>query len=362
MLYSNYTERLKNIVSESKARKELKKGFSNFSGPENRLDKKKDLVLEQRNFSNKLQLKSEPLNTILELQPVANAELGHHPDFKHLKNTDKTELHYIISVFIDIHGSTNLHKEYDLDEIYAITNTIQSAAIQTCIALGGHVQRLEGDGVFAYFGGKTIGKNKAVEMAVTACSMFTYFVKNDLKEIFYHDGIEDINTRIGIDFGDDKDVLWANFGIFNISELTTLSLHTSLAKKMQVFAESNGLVVGQYIKDRLQTTEEIFDLVRNAKGEVTKRYIFENPSANFRYTQYRLDWYKFLKSLPFITADSNGKLSIRTKEMQEQDRLASLRNTATLVSSGNAFTNTGGFITSDNNGVKNQEHRFHYGK
>lgn len=362
MLYSNYTERLKNIVSESKTRKELKKGFSNFSGPESRSHKKKDLFLEQKDFGNKIQLKAEPLNTILDLRPGTNAELGHHPDFKHLKNTNQTELHYIVSVFIDIHGSTNLHKEYELDEIFAITNTIQTAAIQTCLAMGGHVQRLEGDGIFAYFGGKSVDKNKAVEMALTACSMFTYFVKNDLKDVFYQEGIEDINTRIGIDFGDDKDVLWANFGFLNISELTTLSLHTSLAKKMQAYAESNGVVVGQNIKDRLQTYEDIFDLVRNEKGEITKRYIFENPSAGFRYTQYRFEWYRFLKSLPFVVSDANGKLSIVTTEMKEQERLARLRNTATLVSSGNAYTNTSGFITADENGVKNQEHRFHYGK
>jgi hypothetical protein len=55
--------------------------------------------------------------------------------------------------------------------------------------MGGHIQRLQGDGVFAYFGGKTVDKNRAVELAVTACSMFTYFVKNDLKDVFLEDGI-----------------------------------------------------------------------------------------------------------------------------------------------------------------------------
>jgi class 3 adenylate cyclase len=272
------------------------------------------------------------------------------------------EYHYIVSAFIDIQGSTNLHKKYELEEIYSITNTVQSAAIHTVIALGGHVQRLQGDGVFAYFGGKKISKERAVEMAVTACSMFTYFIQNDLKNVFLEDGIEDINTRIGIDFGDDAKVLWANFGLMDVSELTTLSLHTSLASKMQAWASKNGIVVGQYIKDRLTTAEGIFDLVRNSKGEVEKRYIFEDQEKNFRYTQYSFNWYGFLKTLPFVKADANGKLYIDDQNQNNNDRLQRLRNTSALLSSGNAYVDQHGKISDNPSGVQHQPHRFHYGK
>ncbi len=243
MIYSNYTDRLKNIVSESRIKKsKLEKGFSSFSGigglSDSYIDKKK-LIREQRNFSNNMHLNAKQLGSILNGEQLKNAKLGQHPDFIRLKGTDDVEYHYIVSLFIDIQGSTNLHRKYDLEDIYRITNTIQSASIHTCIALGGHIQRLQGDGVFAYFGGKTVAKNKAVELAVTAGSMFTYFVENDLKNIFLEDGIENINTRIGIDYGDDEDVQWANFGLMDVSELTTNSLHTSLASKMQSYRRGN---------------------------------------------------------------------------------------------------------------------------
>jgi class 3 adenylate cyclase len=340
----------------------LEKSFAGISGLSDIPFDKKKAINEQRLFSNKLQLNAKPLNSVLKIEALTDAQLGLHPDFKHLKKTDNTEHHYIVSVFIDIQGSTNLFKEYELEDIYRITNTVQSAAIHTCIAVGGHVQRLQGDGVFAYFGGKLIEKKRAVEMAVTACSMFTYFVKNDLKNIFLEDGIEDINTRIGIDFGDNDKVLWANFGLMDVSELTTLSLHTSLASKMQSYATPNGIVVGQNIKDKLPADESIYDLIRNSKGEVIKRYIFEDSKNNFRYTQYAFKWYNFLKTLPFIQSDAEGNLHIVDVNNPEAERISRLRDTSALLASGNAYLSRQGNISGDSSGIKHEPHRSHYGK
>lgn len=362
MIYSPYINRLKNIIAESH-NKELIKGFRNFTGERaNHYIEKKKMIQEQRDFAKSMHLSAQPLGTVLNSEQLTNAKLGQHPDFISIKDSDEVLYHYIVSVFIDIQGSTNLHKKYDLEDIFRITNTIQSAAIHTCVALGGHIQRLQGDGVFAYFGGKTVDKKKAVELAATACSMFTYFVKNDLKDVFMEDGIEDINTRIGIDFGDDDDVQWANFGLLNVSELTTNSLHTSLASKMQAYASRNGIVVGQNIKDRLDVDEAIFDLVRNSKGEIVKRYIFEISEKNFRYTQYAFNWYKYLQSLPTVLTGTDGKLYIVSVDQAEKDRQERLKATTALLSTGNAFLTKTGVITTENSGVHHQPHRFHYGK
>ncbi len=364
MIYNSYTDRLKSILAESRIRKSnLEKGFNSFNsigGFSDPYSNKKKLIQEQRNFSNSMHLNAKPLGSILNVEQLKNARLGQHPDFIGLKGTDDVEYHYIVSLFIDIQGSTNLYRKYELEDIYRITNTIQSAAIHTCIALGGHIQRLQGDGVFAYFGGKTVDKKKAVEMAVTACSMFTYFVENDLKNIFLEDGIENINTRIGIDFGDDDDVQWANFGLMDVSELTTNSLHTSLASKMQGYASRNGIVVGQNIKDRMNTNEAFFDLVRKSDGTVDKRYIFEIPEKNFRYTQYSFQWLKYLKTLPFVGSTADGKLYIIDDE--ERQRQSRLRSSATLLSQSAAYSSNTCTITTESTGVKHQDHRFHYGK
>ncbi len=98
-----------------------------------------------------------------------------------------------------------------------------------------------------YFGGKNITKQTSVDNALMAASFVSYFVKNDLKNLFDEQGVNRIYTRIGIDFGNTNDTLWHNAGIGECSEVTTTSLHTSLSCKMQAQADSNGIVVGDNI-------------------------------------------------------------------------------------------------------------------
>lgn len=316
MIYDNYTQRLKNIILQSENKKNISKGISGFDGSTNNIKNRLETIQEQRNFSGNMQLKAQPLMQILHPDALKDAKLGVHPDFKHLKGTNETINHYIVSIFIDIHGSTNLFRKYELEENYSITNTIQSAAIHTIVALGGHVQRLQGDGVFAYFGGKNVTHKKAVELAVTACSMFTYFIQNDLKEVFSDGGVEDIKTRIGIDFGYDDQVLWATFGLQDVIELTTLSLHTSLASKMQAKADKNGINVGQHVKDILGGDDSLYSIISE-----DERYIFKDTEKKFWYTQYRFSWFKYLKSLPFIGTDTNGKLYIINTSISQQPQI-----------------------------------------
>ena len=237
--------------------------------------------------------------------PILNQKTGHHPDFTHLKGTNNTEKHYIVSAFIDIRRSTNLFKRYDEETIYMITNTIQLAAISICSLFGGFIHRLQGDGVFVYFGRKGLSEKKATEHALTALGLFTYFVKNDLQQIFESRGIETIHTTIGTDLGFKKDVLWAMAGVEDMSEITTYSLHTSLASKMQGSAKANQIIVGDNIKNIVELENDLFEVVQE------KRYIFQNPEKGFYYTQYIFKWMKFLKSLDYMVTSNSGKMSIK---------------------------------------------------
>lgn len=236
---------------------------------------------------------------------INNQIIGHHPHFLNLKGTTNTEKHYIISAFIDIKGSTNLFRKYDEETNMIITNTIQLAAINVCQLFGGFIQRIQGDGLFVYFGGKNIDKTKATQHCLTALSLFSYFVKNDLKKAFEEHGIERIFTKIGIDFGDDNKVLWGIAGKENTSEIATYSLHTSLAAKMQAFAQSNEIVVGQNVKDKATFDEGLYSIIED------KRYIFSDPDNNFYYTQYKFDWLKHLKASRYIVTTTTGDISIR---------------------------------------------------
>jgi adenylate cyclase len=255
--------------------------------------------------------------------PFENQLIGHHPDFSHLKGTNSTEKHYIVSAFIDIKGSTNLYKKYDEETIMIITNTIQLAAIHVCQAFGGFIQRIQGDGLFVYFGGKSVDKKMATQHGLAALSLFTYFVKNDLKRIFEEHGIDKIYTRIGIDFGDDQQVLWAMAGKENTSEISTVSLYTSLASKMQGWAKSNEIVAGKNVKERAGLDEGLFSVVTE------KRYIHEDPENGLYYTQYVFDWYKFLRGLSFVASSVNGEISVKP-EVQVIPSIAALHTVASV--------------------------------
>lgn len=360
-LYENYIENIKNVISREKYLKDRESGkfyksqesFSDFIGG--------SVELMDNSFSLKPLNSLTPLINHIDKVSFEDRRLGEHPDFKHLKNTRSRENHYITSAFIDIKNSTGLFRHYSPEAVMVITNTIQRAAIHTCVIFGGYIQRLQGDGVFVYFGGKNIGKKESSINALIATSLFTYFVKNDLKVLLEEQGIDEIFTRTGVDFGDDDKVVWAVAGIGECSEITTYSLHTSLASKMQAIANANGIVVGGNVKNTSVLDNKLFDWVKDSNGQIKQRYIFEDRKNGFYYPSYDFNWYQFLKELPFIKVEQNGQLRyFSVEEKKEEERLNKLKYTAALINSGNAYTNSSGRVSDNSSGVINQPHRFHY--
>lgn len=294
------------------------------------------------------------------VRQVDQSELGNHPDFVNIKMTKKPEFHYIISMFIDIKNSTGLFKKYKHYDIFKVTNTIQAAAIHTIKIFGGHVQRLQGDGVFAYFGRKGLSKEDATNAALNAAAFFSYFVKHELPEVFNEDGVDKIYTRIGIDFGDDKDVMWAVFGSDHCNELTTLSLHTSLAPKMQANAQSNGIITGQNVVDRVPQHLNFFSVLKKDNGQVD--FIWEDSGKSFYYRQYTFDWHKFLKQYPFIKSDSEGGLlMLSMEELNEQLRIKQLRKEVAKTNVTRNLDNQGK-TTNANTPIQSAPHKFYSGK
>lgn len=361
-LYENYVDNIRNAIAKEKAvtlgrYDNFEKSYRGADGSSSGLD------FKVKGFSIKPMNSLEPLMRTFGTVNLQEQKLGEHPDFKYLKNSYNSEYHYITTTFIDIKNSTGLFRKYNPDAVMEITNTIQRAAIHTCVIFGGYIQRLQGDGVFVYFGGKGIQKKDSAIAALNATSFFTYFVKNDIKKVFENEGVDDIYTRIGIDFGDDEKVLWSVAGIGECSEVTTYSLHTSLASKMQGIANSNGIVVGENVKNISLIDNNYFDWVKDSKGEIKKRYIFEDRENNFYYKALDFDWFNYLKNLPNIYQNDDGELYYNPeKKTTEDDRINLLRRTAGLITTGNAFTNRYGAISTNPDGIKNQEHRFHYGE
>ena len=177
-----------------------------------------------------------------------------------------------------------------------------------------------------------------MQSALQSTSVFTYFVKNDLKNLFSEQGIDKISTRIGIDLGYDRDVIWAMAGIGEISEVTTCSLHTSLASKMQSSAESNGIVIGDNVKyNTLSKFQDLILPVCQRTRDENDRYIFRIPNDKFYYTQYDFNWLSFLKRQDFIATDMQGNIWLKRKEISNQNR--KIENLAPIASLNKPYLN-----------------------
>lgn len=257
-------------------------------------------------------------------------KLGAHPSFQHLKTSNKSENHYVVSMFIDIKNSTGLFKKYPPSVVANVCRVIQIAAIHTCWYFDGYIHRLQGDGLMIYFGGKNIPEQKAVDNSLAAASFISYFVKNELPELFKEQGLSPIYTRIGIDFGDAASTLWHNAGVGECSEVTTTSLHTSLACKMQAQAISNGIIVGDNILKYKYNMPKCFTHKRYKTDKGDDEYVYEIPAKNFRYKQYTFDWELYIASeYKTLFVEDNSSTAASQIQSRIESNMAYLEQNAT---------------------------------
>jgi adenylate cyclase len=226
-------------------------------------------------------------------------QLGLHPDFSYLRGTDGSEAHWIITGFIDVKGSTKLFNKFSKETARLITESIIRASIFAVNDCQGYVQRIQGDGLMVYFGGKGIDKKSAIEDALKSFAMIAHFVKNDLKQFFEENGINNIHTRAALDLGNDNQVIWHYSGVGIAGEVTTCSLHTSLVPKMQGNALDDGIMVGQNVV-LLFGKDKYFDSLGS---------IWDYEDGR-KYGQYVFNWPKYLVDIGKALVDREGQIRL----------------------------------------------------
>lgn len=238
-----------------------------------------------------------------------NVNIGNHPDFKFLEG-NQTIKHHCVSMFVDIKGSTRLQLKYSLEEVRMIKNTLLTLCINVVSHFGGHVHRLQGDAAFVQFVRKDSNPNESVINALNAGSVICQVVSEDLSSAFESYGLDPIKIRVGIDYGSDEEVMWSRYGIANCDELTTTSIHTDLAAKLQHKASVNSIRIGKNLVDTIEMKEDYISTPKILKnGEyVEDRYIIQSPDFNYR--QFDFNWKKYLNSFSFYKQNGSGKLEI----------------------------------------------------
>jgi class 3 adenylate cyclase len=231
--------------------------------------------------------------------------IGTHPDFLHLENTDDIENHYAVSMFVDIKNSTSIYLKTD-DLIWTKTfkNTVLRIITTFMQVFDGHVHRLQGDAVFGYFVWKDKDKEDAVIDALNAASFLLYYIENGLNQELERLGYDSLKLRIGIDFGNTEEVIWSEYGLSPATEVTTTSLHTDLAAKLQNRASGNSIMIGDNIKELLDLPEEFIDIKTYQENyeEKEDRYILDKPEK--RYKMWVFKHRSYLKYFPFLESNS----------------------------------------------------------
>ena len=176
------------------------------------------------------------------------AQIGDHPDFQNLSGTDSTERHAITTMFMDLEGSTRLSRFRDLEEVYRIKNAFIRAAIEVVRSFDGHVHRIMGDAVMAFFGGRRTSSEQGAIDGINCAAVLSHAVKTVVIPTL---GDDKLGVRIGLDYGGENDVLWSSYGYPGVEEVTATSFNVDVAAKLQHAARRNRVMIGQSIKEFL---------------------------------------------------------------------------------------------------------------
>lgn len=302
--YSDYVDTISDILDK----KPKQRSFSSDSRIE------KGIVLNEATESQNLPAVKSLQLPVLFGAPVgykSEATIGTHPNFKDMKFGEK-RYQYCASMFIDIKGSTNLSLSYSLEEVRMMKDAILSLCIQTVTVFGGHVQRLQGDGLYVQFTERQIHQNNMMINALNAASVLCQFVSTTLSDLFEHRNLKPLRVKVGIDFAEDSKCLWSHYGLPGCNELTATSLHVDLAAKLQARCASNEIRIGQYVKQFLDLPDDFLKIPSTPDG---KEDIYIKRAANYK--QYIFDWQSYLLMFDFINR-GNNRLELKPAEFSLQ--------------------------------------------
>lgn len=246
---------------------------------------------------------------------VNNSPIGAHPDFISLEGTEITEKHYACTLFVDIKGSTRLSLLYPLEFVFIFKN----AVIQTCVEIirsfDGHVHRLMGDAVMAFFGGISTEKEDAIADAINCSITLRAILEESIKPWMERRGLDakDFGFRVGCDFGNDEEVLWGSFGYKNIGEVSATGLPVDMASKLQGLAGKNQTMLGQGLLDFINWPEKYSGIkTRGNEGDKESLpFVIPNiTDSDGKPLNYKMRQLSFNKSLEFSALPRSFRESI----------------------------------------------------
>jgi adenylate cyclase len=157
---------------------------------------------------------------------------------------------YLVSLFVDMRGSTQLaEKRLPFDTVF-IVNRFLGAVSQAVIESGGQPNQFVGDGMLALFGLST-GRREACQQALRAAALIAANV-DELNKFLEHDLREPIRFGIGINGGE---VIVGDIGYRDHMVFTALGDPVNVAARLQDMTKS--LACELVVSDEVRATAEV---------------------------------------------------------------------------------------------------------
>ncbi len=246
--------------------------------------------------------------------------IGDHPDYAHLKDTQNVANGSITTLFIDIQGSTRIGLLHTPEITYVVKNALIRVAIDVITAFDGHIHRIMGDAVMAFFGRTGERSELGAINAINCASVLRMLIQEAVVPKMKERGLQSkFGVRIGVDYGEESDVIWASYGLPRISEVTATSFYVDAAAKLQQAAGRNEIMIGEGLRGLLDFPSDLLDTKKRIKnGEIIEEPVLRPnyslaDGRTIDYRQHLLKWRKYLSCGPLAMVagfDNNAPLKV----------------------------------------------------
>ncbi|BCT76264.1 hypothetical protein SCMU_21060 [Sinomonas cyclohexanicum] len=217
-----------------------------------------------------------------------------HPMFEELRIGERRSAR-IATVFLDLTNFTGRTFWDDAVEVTDLAHAILTGFVEVVSVFGGHPLGLRGDGLFAGFGP---GKPDVVcSLALGACAFALDGVQNELNPRLAERGLEPVQARAGVDFGE---VTFVRSGSQSRSEVNAIGFSANFAAKCEKAANSWEVVAGEGLVTQLGTNGRFSE-----HPDSPKHYQRDYQRRAYKYFDYR--WRQVLPILPSVIQQLNGR-------------------------------------------------------
>jgi class 3 adenylate cyclase len=208
-----------------------------------------------------------------------------------LEKYAKSKVTFVI-LHIDIVGSTVMSMTLPVERLATIIQTFTQEMSLIIAAYGGYVLKYVGDSVLAFFPVSLEDKYLPCANAVNCARSMIKIMLRGLNPILNEYDYPEMGVRVGIDLGENVVVQYGwetrlaatqDKREIKKSHFDILGYTISIAAKMTTFAQSNQIVIGQFVYDMLDDSQrstfkilsigsEVWNYVSSNTGEIYGLY------------------------------------------------------------------------------------------